>query len=73
MPWPRLFESFGFAAAHGVYLVQRGILLLFVLSALLYILRRWNFYDMLYFSLGALVVLFPVQHPWIRFAGKFPG
>lgn len=62
-----LFESFGFAAAHGVYLVQRGILLLFVLSALLYILRRWNFYDMLYFSLGALVVLFPVQHPWYYF------
>ncbi len=62
-----LFESFGFAAAHGVYLVQRGILLLFIFSALLYVLRRWQFYDMLYFSLSALIVLFPVQHPWYYF------
>lgn len=62
-----LFESFGFSAAHGVYLVQRGILLLFVLSAVLYVLRRWHFYDMLYFSLSALIVLFPVQHPWYYF------
>jgi len=62
-----LLEAFGFAAAHGVYLVQRGILLLFVLSALLYVLRRWHFYEMLYFSLSALVVLFPVQHPWYYF------
>lgn len=62
-----LFQNFGFAAAHGVYLVQRGILLLFILSALLYIMRRWHFYEMLYFSLSALVVLFPVQHPWYYF------
>lgn len=62
-----LFEACGFAAAHGVWLVQRGILLVFVLSAILYLLRRWNYYDMLYFSLGTLVVLFPVQHPWYYF------
>ncbi len=62
-----LFEALGFAAAHGVWLVQRGILLVFVLSAILYMLRRWSYSEMLYFSLGTLVVLFPVQHPWYYF------
>lgn len=62
-----LFEALGFAAAHGVWLVQRGILLVFVFSAMLYMLRRWSYYEMLYFSLGTLVVLFPVQHPWYYF------
>lgn len=62
-----LFEAFGFSAAHGVWLVQRGILLFFILGAVLYVLRRWNYYGMLYFSLGTLVVLFPVQHPWYYF------
>ncbi len=41
--------------AAAIYLVQRGILLLFIFSALLYVLRRWQFYDMLYFSLSLLV------------------
>lgn len=62
-----LFEHFGFLAAHGVWLVQQGILLVIILGAVLYVLRRLQFYEMLYFSMGTLVVLFPVQHPWYYF------
>lgn len=62
-----LFEKFGFAAPHGVYLVQRGILVAGAIALFLYLLKRVRYYDALYFSLGSLVVFFPVQHPWYYF------
>jgi hypothetical protein len=62
-----LLESLGFSAAHGVYLVQRGIIGLFALAAVTYSLGRWSYYNALYFALGTMLVLFPVQHPWYYF------
>lgn len=62
-----LLESFGFSAAHAVYLVQRAIVLLFLLVGVLYVLRRIQYLDAFWFALGSLVVFFPVQHPWYYF------
>lgn len=66
------FEYFGFSAAHGVWLVQRGILVLLAVVGLFYILRRVTFSGAYHFALGSLVVFFPVQHPWYFFL-LFPG
>lgn len=63
----QLLRAMGFADAHGVYLVQRGIVLLLVIIAMLYLLRRISYTDALVLAVGTLLVLFPVQHPWYYF------
>lgn len=62
-----LFERFGFAAAHGIYFVQVGLLALFGIVGILFLRKRMHRYDAVWFSLGSLLVLFPVQHPWYYF------
>lgn len=68
----QLFSAFGFADAHGIFIVQRGILVATVVYLMLYAFGRLRFYDALYLSIGTLVVFFPVQHPWYYFL-LFPG
>ncbi len=67
-----LLEAFGFSAGHAVYLIQRAIVLLFLLVGLLYVVRRIQYLDAFWLALGSLVVFFPVQHPWYYFV-LFPG
>jgi len=62
-----LFESFGFAAAHGVYIVQLSIIALGLITGAFWFFRKLHIYDAIWFSLGSLLVLFPVQHPWYYF------
>ncbi len=65
-------EAFGFSPAHAVWLIQRGIVALVLVTGLLYIKKLVSFANAYYFALGSLVVLFPVQHPWYYFL-LFPG
>lgn len=62
-----LLHALGFADAHGVYLVQRLILLALLAIAALYLARRLAYGDVLCLGIGTLLVLFPVQHPWYYF------
>lgn len=62
-----LLQSMGFAAPHAIYLIQWSIALLTMAVGVLFLLRRIHVYDAFYFSLGSMLVLFPVQHPWYYF------
>ncbi len=65
-------EFFGFSAAHAVWLIQRGIVALVLVTGLLYIKKLVSFANAYHFAIGSLVVLFPVQHPWYYLL-LFPG
>ncbi|HNE19234.1 MAG TPA: hypothetical protein PLF85_05925 [Turneriella sp.] len=62
-----LLHGLGFADAHGIYLVQRLILLALLLIGGLYLTGRLSYTNTLCLGLGTLLVLFPVQHPWYYF------
>ncbi|MCX7632503.1 MAG: hypothetical protein N2Z22_04125 [Turneriella sp.] len=60
-------SSLGFADAHGVWLVKRGIFVLCLAISLFYFLRWLNLIHSLVLAVGSLLVFFPVQHPWYYF------
>ncbi len=62
-----IFIAYGFAAGHGIYIVQWVIGLLFAVFLLLYLMRKIRLYDAVWLAVGSLLVLFPVQHAWYYF------
>lgn len=62
-----LLRALGYADAHGVYIVQRLILLALLVIGGLYLARRLRYADALCLGISTLLVLFPVQHPWYYF------
>jgi hypothetical protein len=62
-----LLQLFGFADAHGVYIVQRLLALALLLVGGLYFAKRLSYTNALCLGVGTLLVLFPVQHPWYYF------
>ena len=62
-----LLQRFGFADAHGVYIVQRLLALVSLVICGLYLAKRLSYTNALCLGVGTLLVLFPVQHPWYYF------